>query len=117
MTNKELLYAASTIWVVIAAVLLGVTCGILGCFMILRRQSLLGDAIGHSVLPGVCLGFLAVGTKSTPALLLGALIAGLLAAALALLISAACRFPLHGLAEPLLRSLTAPLSHANADPG
>jgi manganese/zinc/iron transport system permease protein len=68
--------------VVWGAILLGVTCGILGCFVVLRRQSLLGDAIGHSVLPGVCLGFLAAGTRSTPALLLGALVFGLLAALL-----------------------------------
>ena len=68
--------------VVWGAVLLGVTCGLLGCFIVLRRQSLLGDAIGHAVLPGVCVGFLAAGTRSTPALLLGALVAGLVAAAL-----------------------------------
>lgn len=68
--------------VVYAAVLLGVTCGLLGCFIVLRRQSLLGDAIGHAVLPGVCVGFLVAGQRSTPALLLGALVAGLLAAAL-----------------------------------
>jgi ABC-type Mn2+/Zn2+ transport system permease subunit/Mn-dependent DtxR family transcriptional regulator len=68
--------------VVWAAILLGVTCGVLGTFIVLRRQSLLGDAIGHSVLPGVCIGFLAAGTKSMPALMLGALIAGLLAAGL-----------------------------------
>ncbi|MBC8107385.1 MAG: metal ABC transporter permease, partial [Anaerolineae bacterium] len=72
----------STDCVVWGAILLGITCGLLGCFVVLRRQSLLGDAIGHSVLPGVCLGFLAAGTRSLPALMLGALIAGLLAAAL-----------------------------------
>jgi ABC-type Mn2+/Zn2+ transport system permease subunit/Mn-dependent DtxR family transcriptional regulator len=65
--------------VVWAAVLLGVVCGVLGCFIVLRRQSLLGDAIGHSVLPGVCLGFILGGGRSTPALLAGALVAGLLA--------------------------------------
>src|SRR5215213_8652276 len=69
-------------YVVWGAVLLGVTCGLLGCFIVLRRQSLLGDAIGHAVLPGVCMGFLVAGARSTPALLLGALIAGLLAAAM-----------------------------------
>src|SRR5687768_10793476 len=68
--------------VVYAAVLLGITCGVLGCFIVLRRQSLLGDAIGHAVLPGVCVGFMFAGGRSTPALLLGALVAGLLAAAL-----------------------------------
>src|SRR5690349_22444792 len=65
--------------VVYAAILLGVTCGVLGCFIVLRRQSLLGDAIGHAVLPGVCVGFMFAGGRSTPALLLGALVAGLLA--------------------------------------
>ena len=69
-------------YVVWGAVLLGVTSGLLGCFIVLRRQSLLGDAIGHAVLPGVCVGFLFAGTKSTPALLLGALVAGLLASAM-----------------------------------
>lgn len=68
--------------VVYAAILLGVTCGVLGCFLVLRRQSLLGDAVGHAVLPGVFLGFLAAGARSTPMLLLGALIAGLAAAGL-----------------------------------
>jgi manganese/zinc/iron transport system permease protein len=62
------------------AILLGVACGVLGSFVVLRRQSLLGDAIGHAVLPGVVAGFLIAGTKSTPALLAGAMIAGLLAA-------------------------------------
>jgi manganese/zinc/iron transport system permease protein len=68
--------------VVWAAVLLGITCGLLGSFIVLRRQSLLGDAIGHAVLPGVCLGFLFAGVRSTPSLLAGAMSAGVLAAAL-----------------------------------
>lgn len=68
--------------VVWAAILLGITCGLLGCFIVLRRQSLLGDAIGHAVLPGVCVGFLMAGTRSMPALLLGASVSGIVAAAL-----------------------------------
>jgi manganese/zinc/iron transport system permease protein len=69
-------------YVFYAAICLGVACGVLGTFVVLRRQSLLGDAIGHAVLPGVCLGFLATGTKNTLGLLIGALVAGLLAAML-----------------------------------
>lgn len=68
--------------VVWGSLLLGVTCGVLGCFIVLRRQSLLGDAIGHAVLPGVCVGFFFAGTRATPALLVGAMVSGLLAAAL-----------------------------------
>ena len=68
--------------VVWGAILLGITSGVLGCFIVLRRQSLLGDAIGHAVLPGVCVGFMFAGSRSTPALLGGALVAGILATAL-----------------------------------
>jgi manganese/zinc/iron transport system permease protein len=68
--------------VIAAAILLGVTCGILGCFLVLRRQSLLGDAVGHAVLPGVFAGFMIAGTRNTPAMMAGALVAGLLSAGL-----------------------------------
>src|SRR5688572_3311038 len=68
--------------VVWAAILLGITCGVLGSFVVLRRQSLLGDAVGHAVLPGVFIAFILTGSKSTPVLLTGALIAGILATAL-----------------------------------
>ena len=37
--------------------LLGMVSGILGCFAVLRKQSLLGDAVSHASLPGVCLSF------------------------------------------------------------
>ncbi|HLU47254.1 MAG TPA: metal ABC transporter permease, partial [Planctomycetota bacterium] len=67
--------------------LVGATCGLLGAFVILRRMALFGDMIGHAVLPGVVIGFAIAGTKSTPALLAGALGAGLLAAATTSLIS------------------------------
>lgn len=79
LTDAQLTTEDYVVW---GAVLLGITSGLLGCFIVLRRQSLLGDAIGHAVLPGVCVGFLFAGTKSTPALLLGALVAGLLASAM-----------------------------------
>src|SRR5687768_11357278 len=79
LVNSQLTTEDFVVW---SAILLGVTCGLLGCFIVLRRQSLLGDAIGHAVLPGVCLGFLFAGTRATPVLLLGAMVAGLLAAAL-----------------------------------
>ena len=69
-------------YVAIGAVLLGVTCGVLGCFIVLRRQSLLGDAIGHAVLPGVCVGFVLGGAKTSPLVLVFAMVAGVLAAML-----------------------------------
>jgi len=68
--------------VLLGAVVLGVTSGVLGAFAVLRRRSLVGDAISHSTLPGVCLAFLLAGAKDVPGLLVGAAIAGLAAAVL-----------------------------------
>jgi len=50
----------------------------LGSFAVLRKQSLLGDAISHAALPGIAIAFLITGTKDSNILLLGALISGLL---------------------------------------
>ncbi|MDH3626337.1 MAG: metal ABC transporter permease [Acidobacteriota bacterium] len=72
--------------VLIGASLLGVAGGLLGSFALLRRQSLLGDALAHAALPGVCLAFLLTGSKSPGVLLAGALVAGLLGALIILAI-------------------------------
>ena len=59
------------------AILGGVT-GMLGSFAVLRKQSLLGDAISHAALPGIALAFIITGSKESNVLLLGALISGLI---------------------------------------
>ncbi|NOT00986.1 MAG: iron chelate uptake ABC transporter family permease subunit [Phycisphaerales bacterium] len=56
--------------------LLGVVSGIIGSFAVLRRRALMGDALAHAALPGICLAFLILGERHLPALLLGALITG-----------------------------------------
>ncbi|MEO8323760.1 MAG: iron chelate uptake ABC transporter family permease subunit [Actinomycetota bacterium] len=56
--------------------ILGITSGVLGTFAVLRKQSLLGDAISHAALPGVALAFLITGSKSPIVLVIGAAIAG-----------------------------------------
>lgn len=58
------------------AVFLGAANGVLGSFAVLRKQSLLGDAISHAALPGIALAFLLTGSKATIVLLLGAAAAG-----------------------------------------
>jgi len=63
----------------LAAILAGGTCGLLGSFLVLRRESLLGDALSHAVLPGIVLGFALTGLRSAGPMLLGALGAALLA--------------------------------------
>ncbi|KPQ08363.1 MAG: manganese/zinc/iron transport system permease protein [Rhodobacteraceae bacterium HLUCCA12] len=65
--------------VAMAAALIGALAGVLGSFLVLRGQSLLGDVISHAALPGVVGGFLIAGGRSFAAILLGALAAGALA--------------------------------------
>jgi ABC-type Mn2+/Zn2+ transport system permease subunit/Mn-dependent DtxR family transcriptional regulator len=60
------------------SLLLGVSCGLLGAFLIVRRMALVGDTISHAVLPGVALGFLWKMTKDPAAIFIGATFAGLL---------------------------------------
>ena len=56
--------------------LLGAVSGALGSLAVLRRQSLLGDAISHAALPGVVLAYMLTGSRSTLVLVLGAAVAG-----------------------------------------
>lgn len=60
--------------VVIGTVLVGVSSALVGSFALLRKRALIGDAIAHSVLPGIGLGFLLAGSKSLPWLLGGAFV-------------------------------------------
>ncbi len=64
--------------IALGCMLLGSVSGMLGCFAVLRKQSLLGDAVSHASLPGVCLAFLIIRSKNTEILLLGALAIGLI---------------------------------------
>jgi len=64
--------------VALGSAALGVTSGALGTFAVLRRQSLLGDAISHAALPGVALAFLLTGSKAPLVLVVGAALAGFL---------------------------------------
>lgn len=66
--------------VILAASLAGGLAGAMGCFLVLRGQSLLGDVMAHAALPGVVAGFLIAGQRSFAWVLSGALVAGLLAA-------------------------------------
>jgi ABC-type Mn2+/Zn2+ transport system permease subunit/Mn-dependent DtxR family transcriptional regulator len=62
----------------VGCVLLGVSCGLLGSFLVVRRMALVGDTLSHAVLPGVAVGFLWNATKDPVAIFVGAVIAGLL---------------------------------------
>jgi zinc/manganese transport system permease protein len=71
----------------VACLALGLGSGPVGVFLMLRRMSLVGDAMSHAVLPGAALGFLAAGGLSLPAMGLGGLVAGLAVALLSGLVS------------------------------
>lgn len=65
----------------VASSMVGLMCGILGCFIVLRNMSLIGDALSHAILPGVVIAFMIVG-HSAIGFFSGAVLAGLVAALL-----------------------------------
>ncbi|UEM03226.1 metal ABC transporter permease [Skermanella rosea] len=65
-----------------AAVLACVSCALVGNFLVLRRQSLLGDAISHAILPGIVGGFLLTGSRFGLGVIGGALAAAVVAGVL-----------------------------------
>lgn len=72
----HLLADANVRAVLLGSLLLGAGAGAIGTFALLRRQALMGDALAHATLPGVCLAFLATGSKHPLVLLTGASITG-----------------------------------------
>src|SRR5688572_23663428 len=68
------------------AVLSALSCALLGNFMVLRRMSMMGDALSHAVLPGLAAAFLITGSRNSVAMLIGAAIVGILTALLTELI-------------------------------
>jgi len=77
--------------VALGSAVLGIVSGALGCYAVLRRQSLLGDAISHAALPGVALAFLITQSKAPLVLMIGAGLAGWLATLLVLKITSSTR--------------------------
>ena len=72
-------YAIDT-WIVIVGVLAAVSCALLGNFLVLRKMSMMGDAISHAVLPGLAIAFLVTGARASFAMFVGAAIVGVLTA-------------------------------------
>ncbi len=88
----EQLFADYTLrMVTLGTAILGAVSGALGTFAVLRQQSLLGDAVSHAALPGIGLAFLLTGSKASLILMVGAGLAGWLATAVVLLVTASTR--------------------------
>lgn len=63
-------------WMVIAGSLCAMACALVGNFLVLRRLSLIGDAISHAVLPGIAAAFFWSGSRSQLAAVIGSAILG-----------------------------------------
>jgi manganese/zinc/iron transport system permease protein len=90
---RDLLFDYTLRTVALGAGTLGMVAGALGVYAVLRRQSLLGDAISHAALPGIVLAFILTGMKSTLVLVLGAALAGWLGTLVVMMIGRHSRLP------------------------
>lgn len=68
----------NSFWIILTGALVAVSCSMLGSFLVLRKMSMVGDAISHAVLPGIVIAFLLSGSRSTLPMLLGAASFGIL---------------------------------------
>ncbi|PCI95475.1 MAG: iron ABC transporter [Flavobacteriales bacterium] len=68
----------SDFWIILTGCLAAISCGLLGCFLILRKMAMIGDAISHAVLPGIVIAFLFSGSLNSFPMLIGAASFGLL---------------------------------------
>lgn len=78
-------------WTIAVAATCSVSCALLGVFLLLKRMSMLGDAIGHGVLPGIVLAVLLTGRVTSVVILVGAMVFGLVTAILAEMLAASER--------------------------
>lgn len=69
---------SSFIWIGLMGFFVATACGLIGNYLILRRMALVGDAISHSILPGIAIAFLLANSRGTTPMFIGALAAGIL---------------------------------------
>lgn len=67
-------------WIVLSGALSAAACALLGSYLVLRKMSMMGDAISHAVLPGLALAFLLTGSRDSLPMLVGATAIGVLTA-------------------------------------
>src|SRR6187551_17916 len=66
------------LYIILTASLVASSCALLGCFLILRKMAMVGDAISHAVLPGIVIAFLVSGSRDSMTMLIGAGLIGIL---------------------------------------
>lgn len=62
----------NSFWIILTGALAAGSCALVGCFLVLRRMAMLGDAISHAVLPGIAIAFLLSGSREPVPMLIGA---------------------------------------------
>lgn len=67
-------------WIALTAMLSAIACALPGCFLVLRRMSMMGDAISHAVLPGLAVAFLVTHSRDSLSMFAGAALVGILTA-------------------------------------
>ena len=72
------LFDINSFWIILTGSLVAGSTGLLGTFLVLRKMSMLGDAISHAVLPGIVFAFLFTGHLEVLPMFIGAAIIGLL---------------------------------------
>ena len=75
-----MLWTSLDTWIALTGMLCAVSCALPGCFLVLRKMSMMGDAISHAVLPGLALAFLVTGTRASVPMFIGAAAVGILTA-------------------------------------
>lgn len=83
----------AALWTIAVGAVTAAACAILGCYLVLRRLSLLGDAISHAILPGIAFGYLVSGSRDALPIFAGALAVGVLTAVLTETLSRFGRIP------------------------
>ena len=65
------------LYIILTSSLFAIACGLLGCFLILRKMAMVGDAISHAVLPGIVIAFLLTETRDSFEMIIGAGLLGI----------------------------------------
>jgi len=68
----------SDLWILLTGSLVAACCGIVGVFLVLRKMAMIGDAISHSVMPGIVIAFLISGSRDSLLMMFAALFFGIL---------------------------------------
>ena len=68
----------TALYIILTAIIISVSCGLLGSFLVLRKMAMVGDAISHAVLPGIVVAFLVSGSRDNIPMLIGAALVGVI---------------------------------------